>query len=188
MKHWKIWQIGLFVALCIMLNYGGRLLAARFSLPLWMDSFGTVLCAYIGGPVCGAVVGVTGNLIYGMATRGGYIYALTSLALGVIVGLAAKKERLNTIFGTMSVSAQAAVASIVISVPLNVIFSGGSTGNMWGDGVIGFMRERGMPLILCQVLGQFYVDFTDKLLTLVMLYLVMWLIRRFSKKIGRAHV
>ena len=37
-------------------------------------------------------------------------------ALGVIVGFAAKKERLNTMFGTMSVSAQAAIASIIIMV------------------------------------------------------------------------
>ena len=69
MKRWKTINIGLFVALCILLNYAGRTLAQRLSLPLWLDSFGTVLCAYVGGPVCGAIVGATGNLIYGMAIQ-----------------------------------------------------------------------------------------------------------------------
>ena len=63
MKHWKSWQIGLFAALCVLMNVGGALLCTRLSLPLWLDSFGTVLCAYIMGPVCGAMVGVTGNIV-----------------------------------------------------------------------------------------------------------------------------
>ena len=182
MKKWKIWQIALFVALCIGLNYGGRLLAAHNNLPLWLDSFGTVLCAYIAGPVCGGIVGVTGNIIYGMMNHNSYIYAFTSLALGIIVGIAARKDRLATILGTMTVGASAAVASIIISVPLNIIFNGGSTGNLWGDGVIGFFAERGMPQLLCWVAGQFYVDFLDKLLTLLLLHAVMRVIRRFVNR------
>ena len=176
MKKWKTYQIGLFIALCILLNYGGRLLSTRFEMPLWLDAFGTALCAYIGGPVCGAIVGLTANLIYGMAVHSSVIYALTSMALGIIVGLAAKKDKLSTMFGTMSVSAVAAFTSIAISVPLNIIFHNGSTGNLWGDGVIGFWRERGVPLLLCRIFGQFYLDFMDKLLTLVLLHVVVRLI------------
>ena len=177
MKSWKTYQIGLFVALCILLNYMGRVLAESYDLPLWLDSFGTVMCAYIGGPVCGAIVGLTGNLVYGFMYHDSYVYALTSVALGLIVGFAARKDRLSTIFGTMTVSASAAIVSVVISVPLNIIFHGGNTGNLWGDGVIGYLRERGAPLLLCQVLGQFYLDFLDKFLTMVLLYAVMKLIR-----------
>ena len=77
MKKWKIYQFALFVALCILLNVGGRLLSAHFRLPLWLDSFGTVLCAYVGGPVCGALVGVTSNVIHGMKDHISYAYTLT---------------------------------------------------------------------------------------------------------------
>jgi len=72
-KRWKTWQIGLFVVLCILLNYGGSALARRQELPLWLDAFGTVMCAYVGGPFWGAVGGAASNLIIGMMTRMSHI-------------------------------------------------------------------------------------------------------------------
>ena len=177
MKRWKTINIGLFVALCILLNYAGRMLALNLSLPLWLDSFGTVLCAYVGGPVCGAIVGATGNMIYGMANGISHVYAFTSIFLGIIVGIAGQRGKLKDMFSTMYVAAMAAFVAIVVSVPLNLIFNGGNTGNLWSDGVIGYLRERGAPLLMCQILGQFYVDFLDKVLTLVGLHLVIVAVR-----------
>ena len=182
MKRWKTIQIALFVVICVMINYFGVLLARHYNLPLWLDSFGTVLCAYAGGPICGAIVGATGNLIQGMRNGVSHIYALTSVMLGVIVGIAARRRRMDSMFGTMFVAAMAAIVSVVISVPLNIFFYGGNTGNLWGDGVIGYLRERGAPLLLCQVMGQAYVDFVDKLLTLVLLFLLLKAVRIIRKR------
>ena len=66
MKRWKSYQVALFVLFCVTLNVLGLTQAERWRLPLWLDSFGTVLCAYVGGPVCGSLVGVTSNVIHGM--------------------------------------------------------------------------------------------------------------------------
>ncbi len=90
MKKWKTWKIVLFVAACVCMNIGGKLLAVQLELPLWADSFGTALCAYVGGPVCGALVGLTGNLAYSVVNSLSIAYAITSVALGLIVGMAAK--------------------------------------------------------------------------------------------------
>lgn len=177
MKRWKIWQISLFVVFCILINYGGRALASSHDLPLWLDTFGTVLCAYAGGPVCGAIVGLASNLIYGMMNGISYIYALTSVAMGLIVGFWVRRKKLNNMLDTMTVAAIAAAVAVVVSVPLNLFFYGGSTGNLWGNGVIGFLRERNVPLPLCQILGQFYVEFLDKQLTLVLLFVTVRLVR-----------
>ena len=147
MKRWKTINIGLFVALCILLNYAGRTLAQRLSLPLWLDSFGTVLCAYVGGPVCGAIVGATGNLIYGMANGVSHVYAVTSIILGIIVGVAGHRGKLRDMFSTMYVAAMAAFAAIVVSLPLNLIFYGGSTGNLWGDGFQNAGRRMGKMIL-----------------------------------------
>ena len=43
MKAWKYIRFGLMIALCVLLNLGGKMLASRFSLPLWLDAFGTGL-------------------------------------------------------------------------------------------------------------------------------------------------
>ena len=157
MKQWKTPLIGLFVIVCILINYYGRMLALHFNLPLWMDAFGTVLCAYVAGPFAGAVVGLAGNLMQGIYPGVDAVYGLTSVGLGLIVGFAARKSRMSTILGAMTVAAMTTLTSIIISVPLNVIFNGGSTGNMWGDGVISFFREKGVPFGICGIVGQFYV-------------------------------
>ena len=187
MKRWKTWQIGLFVVLCILLNYAGTLVTARVDLPLWLDAFGTVLCAYAGGPVCGAIVGLASNLIFGMMNDRVYVYALTSVAIAVVVGLYARKHRLDSMLNTMTAAALTAFVAVCISVPMNILFFGGSTGNVWGDGVIGFMRERGVPLILCRILGQLYVDFLDKFLTLLALHILLRLIRWVRRRREARH-
>ncbi|MBR0179478.1 MAG: hypothetical protein IJQ03_03470 [Firmicutes bacterium] len=180
MKKWKLYHFVIFIVLCLGLNYGGRALATNLNLPLWLDSIGTVLCAYVAGPVCGSIVGLTLNLLYGMLSPLSSIYGLTSVTLAVVVGIAAKKHKLETLFGTMTTSSAAALAAIAISVPLNLLFHGGSTGNVWGDGVIGYLKEIGCPHVLACGVGQFYIDFLDKTLTLLILYLAMKLTRRVT--------
>ena len=76
MKQWKTPLIGLFVIVCILMNYYGRMLALHFSLPLWLDAFGTVLCAYVAGPFAGAVVGLAGNLMQGIYPGVDAVYGL----------------------------------------------------------------------------------------------------------------
>ena len=183
MKNWKIIQIMIFAAMCILLNLGGRTLTAHYNLMFWLDSVGTVLCSYVGGPLCGAIVGVTSNLIYSMVYHSSYIYALVSLIIAVIVGFAAKRGMFNTLFGTMSVSAITALSCLVVSVPLNIAFFDGYTGNIWGNGVLNYLAERGWPLILCQIIGAFYLEFLDKFITLLLLYILLKIIRLILQKI-----
>ena len=65
MKKYKDYQIVLLALLSLLLNFGGKIVADRFRLPMWLDSFGTFLMAYVLGPFCGAIVGAAGNIIYG---------------------------------------------------------------------------------------------------------------------------
>ena len=90
MKNWKTTHIILFTALCVCLNIGGKILAVWLELPIWADSFGTVLSAYFAGPICAAIVGLTGNLAYCLFNRLSAAYSVTSIALGIIIGIAAK--------------------------------------------------------------------------------------------------
>ncbi len=178
MKNWKTYWIVLFIAVCVCLNVGGKLFTAHFELPLWADSFGTALCAYVGGPICGGIVGLTGNLAYCVINHLSAAYAITSIAIGIIVGTAARKRWFDHFYGFMKVASLAVVTGLIVSVPLNLIVSAGYTGNKWGDGVIDYFLDLGWPLFPCAVLGQLALEFPDKVLTIAAVYLVI-LIRRF---------
>ena len=181
-KNIRLSLFALFILFCIIVNYFFRLFAAHFQLPLWLDSFGTALCAYTTGPVCGAIVGLTGNLLFGMKNHVSYIYGLTGAAMGVIVGMAAKKRKLDTFFDAMSVATLATVASVVISTILNVLFYDGMTSNLWGDSVIKFLLENGVPRFFCVIAGEFYVDFLDRLVTMVLMYLALLVFHTITGK------
>ena len=102
MKKYKDYQIILLAFFCIMLNFGGKILAEKFRLPLWLDSFGTILIAYVIGPFCGAIVGAAGNILYGFLNPVSYAYSLTSICIALIVGYCAKYGWMRNLFKTMS--------------------------------------------------------------------------------------
>lgn len=174
MKNRKWYVIAMFVAGCVAVNYVGKLFALNLRLPMWLDAFGTMLAAYVSGPVCGAMVGVTVNLIYAATHSWDYvIYACVSAMVGIEVGLCAKKGYLKSLFGVLSVSFLVTVLSVLISVPLNFRFFGGYTQNIWGDGVINAMKKIGFNNLISCCMGEFYLDFLDKVITVFTLYLLI---------------
>ena len=179
MKNWKNWRIVLFTAACVCLNIGGKLLSVWLGLPLWADSIGTALCAYIGGPVCGAIVGFTGNMAYSVINNLSAAYSITNIAIGIIIGIAAHRNWFDQFFGFMKAATLAVVTALAVSVPVNMIFSKGYTGNKWGDGVVDYLLDKEWPLLVCCILGQLAIEFVDKVLTIAAVYIVI-LIRRGS--------
>ena len=171
MKDWKIGKIVAFIALCVCMNVGGKLLTVWLELPLWADSFGTALCAYVAGPVCGAMVGVTGNLAYCVINRLSAAYSVTSIALGIIIGIAARRKWLERFYGFMMTASLAVLTTLVVSVPVNIILDKGYTGNKWGDGVIDYLLDKGIAPVVCSILGQLLIEFADKVLTVASVYL-----------------
>ena len=66
MKNKKEYMIIFVTVAALLIDILGREFAVKFVLPVWTDSIGTFLVAYLYGPVCGAFVGFTNNIIYGI--------------------------------------------------------------------------------------------------------------------------
>ena len=173
MNTWKTSRIVLFIAGCTCLNVCGKLLAVRFNLPIWGDSLGTVLCAYIAGPVCGALVGVTGNLAYSMINRLSAAYSITSIALAVIIGIAAKRKWFDRFYGFMKAASLVMLTALFVSVPINLLFDNGYTGNIWANGIIDYLLDKQWPNLICSILGQLAIEFADKVITVATVYLAI---------------
>ena len=56
----------------------------------------------------------------------------------------------------------------------NYMFFNGYTNNIWGDGVIESLLGIGFNDLLSHVAGQFYIDFPDKIITVLALYIFVW--------------
>lgn len=182
MKNWKATAVAFFVLLCVILNCFGKWVAESLGLPLWLDAFGTVLTACALGPACGAIVGFASNTIYGMYHTSALIYSLTSIVIGITVGVAAKRGCFESLFRTMSASVVVTLASVCVSVPVNLIFNSGMTGNIFGDGVIEYLYEKGLARFVCYFIGEFYIDFLDKVITLVCILALIRLYRMKKRK------
>lgn len=180
MRKWNTLKIVLFVAACVCMNVGGKLLAVWLELPLWGDSFGTALCACVGGPVCGAIVGFTSNMAYCVVNRLSAAYSITNVALGIIIGIAVQKKWFDEFYGFMKAASLAMFTALVVSVPTDVIFDNCHTGNVWGNGIVDYFLEKGWPAELCCVIGQLALEFVDKLLTIAAVYLI-FILRRWQK-------
>ena len=167
---YKPYQTILLVLFSAAANVGGRVLADSLNLPLWLDSFGTFLTAYALGSACGAIVGASGNILHGLLNPVSFAYSLTSVSIAIVVGEFSRRGWLSSFLKTMSLSVLVTLVCVVISVVLNVTFYGGDVGNAWGNGIAEEFAAWGLPRPLCIVFGQFYVDFLDKVLTLVALF------------------
>lgn len=182
-KNKKWYSICIMVVVCIFLNYAGKMLGESFNLPFWLDSFGTVLIAYLSGPVCGAIVGISLNIVYGILYSYTYIiYGIVSMAIGIIVGVCAKRRWFEHLFGTLSVGFLLTLVSVVVSVPCNYIFFDGQVQNVWGDGIIALFTSIGINSLVSHIAGQFYIDFLDKVLMCLCLYFLIKIFRKIKKK------
>lgn len=181
MKIRKTYEISLFVAGCILINYFGKAFSDYLTLPMWLDSVGTVFAAYLFGPVCGAVVGATSNIMYCMHSQVSLFYGLTNLVVGIVVGICARKGFLKNLFGVLSTAFLVTVLSVLVSAPLNFILADGATGNVWGDGVASLLQELGCHARVSYIIGEFYLDFVDKVITMVILFVVVQIFQKRKK-------
>ncbi len=171
------WNAACFVLIpaCIGINYLGKLFASVLKLPLWLDSIGTCIGGILGGPIIGGICGAANNLIFGFTTGDSItlVYALTSLGIGAAAGIMARLGHMKTITGALLTACVAGFTAVVISTPLNLIFWGGTTGNIWGDAVFAWSQASGLPVILGSFLDEVVVDIPDKFITLLIVFTIV---------------
>ena len=127
----NIWSVKLNTAALVLIpaavgiNYIGKLFAGALKLPLWLDAIGTVLAAMLAGPIVGALCGAINNIIYGLTMDPiSLVYALSSIGIGLTVGILARMDKAKNFVGIIGVSIAVILVSVVISTPINMIFWG----------------------------------------------------------------
>jgi energy-coupling factor transport system substrate-specific component len=164
-------MIIVLIPVAVGINYAGKFFAEALKLPLWLDSIGTVLAAMLAGPIVGGISGAINNIIYGLTVGPvSFIYALTSVGIGIVAGLLYKAKMFENAFRALISGLIIAVVATVISVPINVIFWEGQTGNVWGDALFAFLRSKNIGIWLASFFDELVVDLVDKVFTVFIAY------------------
>lgn len=176
MKKNSMWSLKFNTAALVLIpaavgiNYLGKLFAGALKLPLWLDSIGTMLSACLAGPIVGAICGAINNIIYGFQDPISFVYAITSLAIGLAAGILAFKGMFSKFSKVLISGLIITAVAVLISTPLNMIFWGGQTGNLWGDTVFAATAAQNMPLFISSLLDEIVVDLPDKIVTVMIVY------------------
>lgn len=179
MKKKSVWSLNLstaaiaLVPTAIGINYLGKLFAGILKLPVWLDSIGTVLASMLAGPIIGALSGIINNIIFGItADPISTVYAITSGAIGLSVGYMSYKGWLKNMKTVVLMGLIVGFIAAIISTPLNIIFWGGQTGNVWGDTFYAYLVSNGFPVWLASFGDSVVVDVPDKIVTVIFSYLI----------------
>ena len=179
MKKKSMWSLNFTTAALVLIpaaigiNYLGKLFAGLLKLPLWLDSIGTVLASMLAGPIIGAIAGIVNNIIYGFtADPISFVYAITSAVIGLIVGIMAYKGWIANVGKALVLGLVVGLIAATVSTPLNIMFWGGQTGNIWGDALFATMMTQDLPLWFASFADSVVVDVPDKMATVLISFLI----------------
>jgi energy-coupling factor transport system substrate-specific component len=116
---------------------------------------------------------IINNVIYGLtADPVSFVYAITSIAIGVAVGIMAYKGWVDNIGKAIVTGLVVALVAAIVSTPINIGFWGGQTGNVWGDALYAFLTKNGFPTFIASFLDELVVDLPDKVATVIISFLI----------------
>ena len=165
MRNRKVYVVA-FCGICVAINIVLGIITSALGIPLYLDTLGTVLSAALIGPVPGIIVGALSNIITGfMYSVSDIPFCLVNMAVGLIVGLVAKKFK----FTVVSAVITGLVLSFVcpaIGTPIGIYVYGGLNGSD-SDVLVMSLVQAGKDIFQASFLRNVASNLIDKVGTCV---------------------
>lgn len=165
MRNRKVYVVA-FCGICVAMNIVLGIITSALGIPLYLDTLGTVLSAAIIGPVPGIIVGALSNIITGLMYSVSDIpFCLVNMAVGLIVGLVAKKFN----FTIVSAVITGLVLSFVcpaIGTPIGIYVYGGLNGSA-SDVLVMSLVQAGKDIFQASFLRNVASNLIDKVGTCI---------------------
>lgn len=134
--------------------------------PIYLDSIGTVLVAFLAGPAAGAATGLLSTIVWSFFNPTLIPFAAGAAAIGALAGFAARIGAVRRIWWLpVAGLVTGAVAAVIGSTVAVAVFGGTATGAT--GAVIAVFRATGDSLVDSVVKGAILSDLADKLVTFV---------------------
>lgn len=161
------------MAIGIALNMALGQAASFLSLPIFLDSLGTITVALLCGPVVGGLTGLVTNLLWGLITSPtAAFFSPVALAIGVVAGLLARAGMFRTIWQAAISGAIIAVALAFVAVPIRIYLFGGVTGS-GADFLTAYLLQVGESLFGSVIVTVITSNLLDKVVTAVLAWLIV---------------
>ena len=153
----------IFASLGIIINLALGTIVSTLQIPLlFLDTVWTILVAVVLGPFAGAMTGGLTNVIKGILTNPRDIpFALVNIAIGIIVGLVAKKFKFDIKTAAITGLALAIIAPL-IGTPIAVFMYGGLTGG-GTDILFAWMLASGQRIFTAAFIPRVAGNLVDKI-------------------------
>ena len=151
------------VALAVVLNAIGALIALTFQIPIYLDSIGTVFVGSLLGPMYGAVTGLLSGLLSGLTFDVYSLYYIPAqIFTGYMAGVMYSKTRCMEgkafPLGVLGISIPTSIASAIVTA---FVFSGFTSSN--STYLVMVMNKMGIGLTLSCFIVQAFTDFLDEM-------------------------
>ncbi|WP_237155383.1 ECF transporter S component [Oryzibacter oryziterrae] len=161
------------IAVAIVINIVGGQINDALHLPVFLDSFGTILVGLLAGPIAGGAAGLLTNLIWGLITNPvAAAFAPVALVIGVATGLLARFGLFRQIWQVVISGVIIAAVLTVVAVPIQVYLFGGVTG-AGSDFAVAYFSQLGQTLFSSVALTVFGSNVADKVITAVIVWLIV---------------
>lgn len=165
MKNRKVY-VTAFCGVSVAMNIVLGIITSALGIPLYLDTLGTVLSAAILGPVPGMIVGALTNIITGLMYSVTDIpFFIVNMAVGLIVGLVAKKFKFDIIPAVIT----GLILSFVcpaIGTPIGIYVYGGLNGSV-SDMLVMALVQGGHDIFQASFLRNVGSNLIDKVGTCI---------------------
>lgn len=165
MRNRKVYVVA-FCGICVAMNIVLGIITSALGIPLYLDTLGTVLSAAIIGPVPGIIVGALSNIITGLMYSVSDIpFCLVNMAVGLIVGLVAKKFKF-TIISAVITGLVLSFVCPAIGTPIGIYVYGGLNGSA-SDVLVMSLVQAGKDIFQASFLRNVGSNLIDKVGTCI---------------------
>lgn len=161
-----------FMSIAIVINILGGFIAIALKLPIFIDTIGTFLIAFLFGPISGAITGLATSLINGFTFDPYSLYFFpVQIVIGLTAGLCYKKGLFKGKFIVLGILISTIAGSLIASLISAYVFGGiTSSGSTF---VVMYLKNVGVNIVASVFSTQILFDLLDKAATIFIVLILI---------------
>ena len=160
------------MSIAVVINIVGAFIATTLKLPIFIDTIGTFLSAFLFGPVGGMSTGMVTSLINGLTFDPYSLYFIPVQAIiGLMAGICYKKNLFKGKFLILGIIITTVMGSTVASLISAFVFGGiTSSGTSF---IVMYLKEAGVNIVTSVFSTQIIFDLIDKGITVLLVLTIL---------------